>query len=64
MRVFAHLPGGAGLLALCDPGAGKGVGGGSEEQLYCPSRRLNPALLVILITNVLLIRLVCMGAGL
>lgn len=58
---FLH---GAGLLASCDPGVGKGAGGGSEEQLHCPSRTLNPALLVILITNVLLICLFSWGLNL
>ena len=36
LRVVAHLSG-AGLFVLCDPGVGKGVGGGREEQLVCPS---------------------------
>lgn len=53
--VLAHLPGGAGSLASCDPAAGSVVGGGREEQLFCPSPTLNPALLVNLITNVLLV---------
>lgn len=59
--VFAHLSGSAGLLASRDPGTGKGVGGGSEEQLYCQSRTLNPTFLVILITNILLVPLFAWG---
>lgn len=50
-----------GLLASFDSDAGKGVGGGSEEQLYCPFCMLNPALHIVLITDALLISLFACG---
>lgn len=51
--MFFHLPGGIGLLSLCDSEIEKGVGE-DKGYLYSPSQTLNPTLLVILITDVLI----------